>query len=145
LGTLCIVEEYIYFCMIDLEYDGIYRFFQLSEIKLTQKLSKFNLVWKIIVFSMIFLLTYFFIPIQYHIDSYYSNQNNFSSPLCSSRFIHNPTVTPKVSRNAIPDISLKKQKSTKKKKRHLIFLELKFNIYVFLLVNFSQSNFYCYS
>ena len=49
-----IIEGYIYFCMMDLEYDGIYRFFQLSEIKLARKLSEFNLVRKLI------LETYFF-------------------------------------------------------------------------------------
>ena len=116
---------------MDLEYDGIYRFFQLSEIKLTQKLSEFNLVRKLILktylfkvksflknylFSTTFLLTYFFIPIQCRIDSYYSNQNTYSSSLCSSRFIRNPTVTPNAPKNAIPDISLKKQKLTKKRK-----------------------------
>ena len=49
-----IIEGYIYFCMMDLEYDGIYRFFRLSEIKLARKLSEFNLVRKLI------LETYFF-------------------------------------------------------------------------------------
>lgn len=126
-----ITEGYIYYCMMDLEYDGIYRFFQLSEIKLARKLSEFNLVRKLILetylfkvksflksylFSTIFLLTYFFIPIQRRIDSYYSNRNNYSSSLCSSRFIRNPTVTPKAPKNAIPDVSLKKQKPTKKRR-----------------------------
>jgi len=103
-GHIC--EGYIYFCMMDLEYDGIYRFFQLSEIKLARKLSEFNLVRKLI------LETYFF---KCRIDSYYSNRNNYSSSLCSSRFIRNPTVTPKASKNAIPDVSLKKQRPTKKR------------------------------
>lgn len=75
--------------MMDLEYDGIYRFFQLSEIKIAQKLSEFNLMRKLIleayffkvkfflkfiVFFTIFLLTYFFILIQCRINSYYSNE-----------------------------------------------------------------------
>ncbi|CAG8719895.1 2800_t:CDS:10, partial [Racocetra persica] len=40
-GHIC--RGYIYFEMMDLEYDGIYCYFQLSEIKLAQKLSEFNL------------------------------------------------------------------------------------------------------
>ncbi|CAG8696059.1 16169_t:CDS:10, partial [Funneliformis caledonium] len=91
-GHIC--EGYIYFCMMDLEYDGIYRFFQLSEIKLARKLSEFNLVRKLI------LETYFF---KCRIDSYYSNRNNYSSSLCSSRFTRHPTVTPKAPKNSIPD------------------------------------------
>ncbi|CAB4428948.1 unnamed protein product [Rhizophagus irregularis] len=62
-GHIC--EGYIYFCMMDLEYDGIYRFFQLSEIKIAQKLSEFNLMRKLI------LEAYFF---KCRINSYYSNE-----------------------------------------------------------------------
>ncbi|GBC51080.1 uncharacterized protein OCT59_022451 [Rhizophagus irregularis] len=51
-GHIC--EGYIYFCMMDLEYDGIYRFFQLSEIKIAQKLSEFNLMRKLILEAYFF-------------------------------------------------------------------------------------------
>ncbi|CAG8593354.1 8239_t:CDS:10 [Acaulospora morrowiae] len=102
-----IYEGYIYFCMMDLEYDGIYRFFQLSEVKIARRLSEFNFVRKLI------LETYFF---KRRIDNYYSNRYNHNRTLCSSRFVRNPTVTPKAPKNAIPDFILKKQKPTKKRK-----------------------------
>lgn len=59
--------------MMDLEYDGIYRFFQLSEIKIAQKLSEFNLMRKLILEAYFFkvkfflkfiVFSYFFILIQ---------------------------------------------------------------------------------
>lgn len=140
-----IIEGYIYFCMMDLEYDGVYRFFQLSEIKIAQKLSEFNLMRKLIleayffkvkfflkfiVFFTIFLLTYFFILIQCRINSYYSNEI-----ITVAFFVWVDLLTPKAPKNAIPDVSLKKQKLTKKRKSIWFFLEL--NVYVFLIVNFS--------
>ena len=39
---------------MNLEYDGIYRYFQLSEIKLAQSLSEFNLVRKLIIETFYF-------------------------------------------------------------------------------------------
>jgi len=55
-GHIC--EGYIYFCAMDLEYDGIYRFFQLAEVKLAQKLSEFNLVRKLIIETFFFQMPY---------------------------------------------------------------------------------------
>lgn len=46
--------------MMDLEYDGIYRFFQLCEIKLAQNLSEFNLVRRLIVEMYFFKVRYLF-------------------------------------------------------------------------------------
>nr|CAG8649680.1 2586_t:CDS:2 [Entrophospora candida] len=40
---------YLYLFMMDLKYDVIYRFFQLSEIKLAQNIPEFNLVRRLIV------------------------------------------------------------------------------------------------
>ncbi|RIA93947.1 hypothetical protein C1645_735133 [Glomus cerebriforme] len=67
-GHVC--EGYIYLGMMNLEYDWIYRFFQLSEIKLAQKLSEFNLVRKLIIETFNF---------KCHIDNLYSNENNKGS------------------------------------------------------------------
>lgn len=64
-GHIC--EGYIYFCAMDLEYDGIYRFFQLAEVKLAQKLSEFNLVRKLIIETFDF---------KCRIDNYHSNRSN---------------------------------------------------------------------
>ncbi|CAG8683240.1 5240_t:CDS:10, partial [Funneliformis mosseae] len=101
-----ICEGYIYFGIMDLEYDGIYRYFQISEIKLAQKLSEFNLVRKLIIEAFFF---------KCRIDSFYSNKNDngFSnkhenvSPQRNS-FSRHPTITPKVPRNMIPGVSITK-------------------------------------
>jgi hypothetical protein len=50
----CYIESYIYLGMMNLEYDGIYRYFQLSEIKLAQNLSEFNLIKKLIIKTFYF-------------------------------------------------------------------------------------------
>ncbi|CAG8617663.1 11790_t:CDS:2, partial [Diversispora eburnea] len=96
-GVQIFGEGYIYFYMMDLEYDGIYHFFQLFEIKLAQEFLEFNLMRKLI------LETYFF---KYHIDNYYSNRNNHNRSFQPSSFMHNPTIIPKTPKNAISDISL---------------------------------------
>jgi len=104
-GHIC--EGYIYLGMMDLEYDGIYRYFQLSEIKLAQKLSEFNLVRKLIV------ETYYF---KCRIDSFYSSENNESlsdNISCHNGFSRNPTISPKARRSMmIPVVSLS-EKTTK--------------------------------
>lgn len=89
---------------MNLEYDGIYRYFQLSEIKLAQNLSEFNLVRKLIIETFYF---------KCHIDNLYSNENNKGSsskvynvsPRRNS-FSRHPTITPKAPRNSTPDVSL---------------------------------------
>ncbi|POG76766.1 hypothetical protein GLOIN_2v1837963, partial [Rhizophagus irregularis DAOM 181602=DAOM 197198] len=67
-GHIC--EGHIYFCMMDLKYDGIYRFFQLSEVKLARKLSEFNLVRRLIMEAFFF---------KCRIDNFYSNRNGSSN------------------------------------------------------------------
>ncbi|CAG8643684.1 7138_t:CDS:2, partial [Paraglomus occultum] len=83
-----VCEGYLILFMMDLEYDGIYRFFQLCEIKLAQELSEFNLVRRLIV------ETHFF---KRRIDYYYSNRNSQNrspgSPL-RNNFSRNPVTTP---------------------------------------------------
>ncbi|CAG8813866.1 12840_t:CDS:2, partial [Gigaspora rosea] len=75
------------------EYDGIYQYFQLSKIKLAQKLSEFNLVRKLII------KTFYF---KYRIDSFYSSENNkklSDNISCHNSFSHEPTITPKACRS----------------------------------------------
>ncbi|CAB4388231.1 unnamed protein product [Rhizophagus irregularis] len=111
-GHIC--EGYIYLGMMDLEYDGIYRYFQLSEIKLAQKLSEFNLVRKLIVETFYF---------KCRIDSFYSSENNESlsdNISCHNGFSRNPTISPKARRNSmIPVVSLI-EKTTKTNNRKSI-------------------------
>ncbi|CAG8579769.1 25823_t:CDS:10 [Gigaspora rosea] len=98
-GYIC--EGYIYLGMMDLEYDGIYRYFQLSEIKLAQKLSEFNLVRKLIIETFYF---------KCRIDSFYSSENNkrlSSNISCHNSFSREPTIIPKACRSTmIPVVSL---------------------------------------
>ncbi|CAG8591689.1 21150_t:CDS:2 [Cetraspora pellucida] len=125
-GHFC--EIYIFFGMMDLDYDGIYRYFQLSEIKLAQKLSEFNLVRKLIIETFFFKVILYpdvievFDPcsylllfaIQCRIDSFYannggngpSNKNNLesSSDIGSSsknygRFTNSRESTPPLQNN----------------------------------------------
>ncbi|RGB23292.1 hypothetical protein C1646_677219 [Rhizophagus diaphanus] len=110
-GHIC--EGYIYFCMMDLEYDGVYRFFQLSEIKLAQKLSEFNLVRKLILF-LSFSPRLPFIPTQCRIDNYYASRNNHNESYHPSSFIRNPTVTPTAPSSVIPDVCLKNKQKKRK-------------------------------
>ncbi|CAG8623940.1 11862_t:CDS:10 [Funneliformis caledonium] len=85
---------------------GVRRYFQISEIKLAQKLSEFNLVRKLIIEAFFFKCC---------IDSFYSNKNDngFSnkhenvSPQRNS-FSRHPTITPKMPRNMIPGVSITK-------------------------------------
>ncbi|RIB13188.1 hypothetical protein C2G38_1754810 [Gigaspora rosea] len=98
-GHIC--EGYIYLGTMDLEYDGIYRYFQLSEIKLAQKLSEFNLVRKLIIETFYF---------KCRIDSFYSSENNkrlSDNISCHNSFSREPTITPKACRSTmIPVVSL---------------------------------------
>ncbi|CAG8555424.1 10637_t:CDS:10 [Funneliformis caledonium] len=89
---------FLHLCMMDLVYDGIYRFFVLSEIKLAQDLSEFNLC---------------------RIDSFYSNINSHNesgSPGSPPRksFSRRPVITPKAPKNGIPVVGLTEQKTGKK-------------------------------
>jgi len=89
--------------VMNLEYDGIYRYSQLSEIKLAQKLSEFNLVRKLIIEAFNF---------KCHIDSLYSENNKGSSSKVynvsprRNSFSRRPTITPKAPRSAVPDVNL---------------------------------------
>ena len=51
----------MYLGMMNLDYDGIYWYFQLSEIKLAQELSEFNLVRKLIIETFYFKVNLFLI------------------------------------------------------------------------------------
>ncbi|CAG8669912.1 9959_t:CDS:10, partial [Funneliformis mosseae] len=86
--------SYIYFCSMDLEYDGIYRCFKLSEVKIAQKLYEFNLVRKLI------METYF---LKCRIDHYYSNRNDRNGSPRRNSFVRSPTISPKAPKNAVPD------------------------------------------
>ncbi|CAG8491832.1 8038_t:CDS:2 [Funneliformis caledonium] len=102
-GHIC--KGYIYLGIMDLEYDGNYRYFQLFEIKLAQKLSEFNLIRKLIIETFYF---------KCRIDSSYSNKNSRGSSSkidnvspCRNNFSRHPTITPKAPRSTmIPEINL---------------------------------------
>ncbi|GES85098.1 hypothetical protein GLOIN_2v1837963 [Rhizophagus clarus] len=74
-GHIC--EGHIYFCMMDLKFDGIYRFFQLSEVKLARKLSEFSLVRRLIMEAFFF---------KCRIDDFYSNRNGTSNQNIHNNF-----------------------------------------------------------
>ncbi|CAB4487463.1 unnamed protein product [Rhizophagus irregularis] len=132
-GHIC--EGHIYFCMMDLKYDGIYRFFQLSEVKLARKLSEFNLVRRLIMEAFFFKVnlscccqtvpkisrTYLVLSFVYHIqcriDDFYSNRNGSSNQYSHNNLSRRPTISPKAPRNSVPSVSLIDK--TKRKTRNI--------------------------
>lgn len=130
------IEGHIYFCMMDLKYDGIYRFFQLPEVKLARKLSEFNLVRRLIMEAFFFKVnlsccyqtvpkisrTYLVLSFVYHIqcriDDFYSNRNGSSNQNSHNNLSRRPTISPKAPRNSVPSVSLIDK--TKRKTRNII-------------------------